>query len=127
MYSTEYMPLIWSTPEKPKKEEDPFEIQRKEEKKAYFEELCQKYGTRDWDTIKRMQAEERHRKKEEYEQRKREKEEWWRQNKDRIEAERERRRQDYLDRKAQREARYREARGKPIPHAWRTANRPDGW
>jgi hypothetical protein len=98
-----------------------------EAKQQYKAEMFAKYNTTNWDVVKRKKQEEYEERCEKRKQREREKEEWWKQNKDRIEAERERCHQEYLHRKADRMAKSRAAAGKPIPGAWRTANRPDGW
>ena len=108
--------------------------EEKDQKKRYFEEQCEKYGTTDWATIQKLKEEEREKSKKEYEERCKKREEreeekkrWWEANKERIERERERKHQEYLERKAERHAHSRAVSGKPIPGAWRTANRPDGW
>lgn len=103
------------------------EEQEREKKRQYRDEMFQKYNTTDWNVVKQKKQKEYEERCEQRKRKEKEKEEWWEKNKDRIMAEKERRHQDYIDRCAQRDARHREAAGKPIPGAWRTANRPDGW
>lgn len=112
---------------KNKKEKTEEELEEDKRKAEYREEMFQKYNTTSWEVVKQKKKEEYEERCEKRKQREKEKAEWWEKNKDRIQADRERRHQDYIDRCAMRESRHREAVGKPIPGAWRTANREDGW
>ena len=130
-YSSNDEPTLFK-PGSPKM--DPFLMSEKEEKKAYYEEQCAKYGTRDWSSIKQRQAQEKAQRKQEYEVRKaarekREKEraEWWEKNKDRIEREWEERHRERMRVAGERWRKESAAASRPVPGAWRTANRPDGW